>query len=41
MGSIVSVLNLLLIKQNGSGSIRKVKTDKADAMKIAKYGLNN
>ena len=23
------------------GSIRKVKTDKADAMKIAKYGLDN
>ena len=24
-----------------SGSIRKVKTDKADSMKIAKYGLDN
>jgi transposase len=40
-GIYVSVLNPLLIKQSGGGSIRKVKTDKADAMKIAKYGLDN
>lgn len=40
-GIYVSVLNPLLIKQSGCGSIRKVKTDKADAMKIAKYGLDN
>ena len=40
-GIYVSVLNPLLIKQSGAGSIRKVKTDKADAMKIAKYGLDN
>ena len=39
-GIHVCVLNPLLIKQSG-GSIRKVKTDKADAMKIAKYGLDN
>ncbi len=40
-GVYVSVLNPLFIKQSGGGSIRKVKTDKADAMKIAKYGLDN
>lgn len=40
-GIYVSVLNPLYIKQSGGGSIRKVKTDKADAMKIAKYGLDN
>ena len=40
-GIYVSVLNPLLIKQIGAGSIRKVKTDKADAMKIAKYRLDN
>ena len=37
----VSVLNPLLIKYSSGGSIRKVKTDKADALKIAKYGLDN
>lgn len=40
-GIFVSILNPLYIKQSGAGSIRKVKTDKADAMKIAKYGLDN
>lgn len=40
-GIYVCVLNPLLIKQSGGGSLRKVKTDKADAMKIAKYGLDN
>ena len=40
-GIYVCVLNPLFIKQSGGGSIRKVKTDKADAMKIAKYGLDN
>lgn len=40
-GIYVSILNPLYIKQSGGGSIRKVKTDKADAMKIAKYGLDN
>ena len=40
-GIYVSVLNPLYIKQSGGGSIRKVKTDKADAMKIAKYALDN
>lgn len=40
-GIYVCVLNPLLIKQSRGGSIRKVKTDKADALKIAKYGLDN
>lgn len=34
-------MNPLYIKQSGAGSIRKVKTDKADSLKIAKYGLDN
>lgn len=40
-GIYVCVLNPLYIKQSGAGSIRKVKTDKADSLKIAKYGLGN
>ena len=40
-GIRVTVLNPLFIKQSGGGSIRKVKTDKADAMKIAKNALDN
>ena len=40
-GIYVCVLNPLYIKQSGGGSIRKVETDKADTMKIAKYGLAN
>ena len=40
-GIYVCVLNPLFIKQSRGGFIRKVKTDKADAMKIAKYGLDN
>ena len=40
-GIRVTVINPLFIKQSGGGSIRKVKTDKADARKIAKYGLDN
>ena len=40
-GIYVCVLNPLYIKQSGAGSIRKVKTDKADSLKIAKYGLDN
>ena len=40
-GIYVCVLNPLYIKQSGGSSIRKVKSDKADAMKIAKYGLDN
>lgn len=37
----VSAVNPLLIKEYGGNSLRKVKTDKADAMKIARYALDN
>jgi len=38
-GTFVSVVNPKLIKDFGNNSLRKVKTDKADAVKIARYGL--
>lgn len=37
----VSAVNPLLIKEYGNNSLRKVKTDKADALKIARYALDN
>ena len=37
----VSVVNPKLVKDYGNNSLRKVKTDKADSKKIAKYGLDN
>ncbi len=40
-GLFVSAVNPLLIKEYGNNSLRKVKTDKADAMKIARYALDN
>ena len=40
-GLYVSAVNPLLIKEYGNNSLHKVKTDKADAMKIAKYALDN
>lgn len=40
-GLYVCILNPILIKQSGGGSVRKVKSDKKDAIKIAKYGLDN
>lgn len=40
-GIFVCVLNPILIHQSGGGSIRKIKSDKKDALKIAKYGLDN
>ena len=40
-GLFVCVLNPLLVKQSGGGSLRKAKTDKKDALKIAKYCLDN
>lgn len=40
-GLFVSAVNPLLIKQYGANSLRKVKTDKADSVKIAKYALDN
>lgn len=39
-GIYVCVLNPILIHQSGGGSVRKVKFDKKDAIKIAKYGLD-
>ena len=40
-GIFVSAVNPLLIKQYGNNSLRKVKTDKADSVKLARYGLDN
>ena len=40
-GLYVCAVNPLLIKAYGANSLRKVKTDKADAMKIARYALDN
>ena len=40
-GLYVSAVNPLPIKEYGGNSLRKVKTDKADAMKIARYALDN
>ena len=40
-GIFVCVLNPVVIKQSGAGSVRKVKSDKKDALKIAKYGIDN
>lgn len=40
-GLFVSAVNPLLIKEYGNNSLRKVKTDKADAIKIARYALDN
>ena len=37
--SVVSAVNPKLIKDYGNNSLRKVKTDKADARKIARYRL--
>lgn len=37
----VSAVNPKLIKDYGNNSLRKVKTDKADALKIARYALDN
>lgn len=40
-GLFVSAVNPLLIRQYGGNTMRRVKTDKADAKKIARYGLDN
>ncbi len=40
-GISVSVVHPLLIHNYGNNSIRRVKTDKKDAMKIANYGLDH
>lgn len=41
VGIYVSVVNPSLIREYGNNSLRRVKTDKKDALKIAKYGLDN
>lgn len=40
-GVFVCAVNPKLIKDYGNNTLRKVKTDKADAKKIARYGLDN
>lgn len=40
-GLWVSAVNPLLVKEYGNNSLRRVKTDKADAKKLARYGLDN
>jgi len=40
-GLFVSVVHAQLIHDFGNNTIRKVKTDKADSVKIAQYGLTN
>ena len=40
-GLFVCAVNPLLIKEYGANSLRKVKTDKADSQKIARYALDN
>ena len=39
-GIFVSAVNPELVKDHGNNSLRKVKTDKTDARKIAQYGLD-
>lgn len=39
-GLHVSAVNPLLIREYGGNSLRRVKTDKADAVKIARYALD-
>lgn len=41
IGVYVSVVNPILIHEYGNNSLRHVKTDKKDALKIARYGLDN
>lgn len=40
-GLWVSAVNPLLVKEYGANSLRKIKTDKADAQKLARYRLDN
>ena len=41
MALTIAKVNPLLVKEYGNNSLRKVKTDKADAQKLARYGLDN
>lgn len=40
-GLFVSAVNPMLINEYGNNTLRRAKTDKKDALKIAKYGLDN
>lgn len=40
-GLFVSVVHSKLVHDYGNNTIRRVKTDKADAVKIANYGISN
>ena len=40
-GFFVSVINPLLLRNYGTKSIRKAKTDKKDALKLASYALDS
>ena len=40
-GIFVSAVNPLLIHEYGGNSLLRVRTDKADSKKIARYGLDN
>jgi len=39
-GIFVSIVNPYLVKVFGNNTLRKVKTDKADAVRIARYGMH-
>ena len=40
-GFYVSVVNAMLVHDYGKNSLRRAKTDKKDAIKLANYGLNH
>ena len=40
-GLYVSVVNAMLVHDYGNNSLRRAKTDKKDAVKLANYGLDN
>lgn len=40
-GFYVSVVNSMLVHDYGDNSLRRAKTDKKDAIKLANYGLNH
>ncbi len=40
-GSYVSVVNAMLVHSYGNNSLRRAKTDKKDAIKLANYGLDH
>ena len=40
-GVFVNAVNPLLIKEYGNNSLRRIKTDKANSLKIARYALDN